>query len=156
MSKISNGIIGITRNETARDRFCITWCESSLISENTKTCYTLEDSDNRAISTRKEGLPSKQKEDGGKVEELVKYFAEYKLFYLEAVYLQSTEPLGADIENEDAVKTSVISLYSKDVASIEISDDLITSKDRGVALTYRFIKERPNTTICFYIEKGKQ
>ena len=35
----------------------------SVISENTKTLYALEDSDQRALSTRKEGLPSKQKED---------------------------------------------------------------------------------------------
>ena len=47
-----------------------------------KTLYALEDSDQRAISTRKEMLASKKKEGGGKVEELVKYFAEYKLFDL--------------------------------------------------------------------------
>ena len=28
--KISNGIIGITRNDTARDKFCITWAERSF------------------------------------------------------------------------------------------------------------------------------
>ena len=72
----------------------------------------------------------------------MKYFAEYKLFDLEAVSLQSTEQLGANKENEDAVATSLISLCSKDVASMEISDDLITAKDRGVALAYKFINER--------------
>ena len=30
--KISNGIIGITRNDTARDKFCITWAERSFVS----------------------------------------------------------------------------------------------------------------------------
>ena len=46
MCKISNGIIGITHNDTARDRFCITWCERLLISENkkivTRELYLLE------------------------------------------------------------------------------------------------------------------
>lgn len=39
MCKISNGIIGITRNDPARDRFCTTWAQRSHISQETKTLY---------------------------------------------------------------------------------------------------------------------
>ena len=34
--KMQNGIIGITRNDQARDRFCVTWSERSQISEDTR------------------------------------------------------------------------------------------------------------------------
>jgi hypothetical protein len=62
MCKISNGIIGITRNDPARDRFCATWAERSNISHDTKYLYGIieEDVDQQAISTRKDSLPSKK------------------------------------------------------------------------------------------------
>ena len=31
LCKVTNGILGITRNNTARDMFCVTWDERSLI-----------------------------------------------------------------------------------------------------------------------------
>jgi hypothetical protein len=40
--KISNGIIGITRNDTARDKFCITWAERSYISHSTRCLLEIE------------------------------------------------------------------------------------------------------------------
>ena len=46
--KISNGIIGITRNDTARDKFCITW--AAFISHSTKVMLGLEDSNDENIS----------------------------------------------------------------------------------------------------------
>ena len=36
MCKISNGIIGITRNDPARNLFCVTWAEHSHVSHETK------------------------------------------------------------------------------------------------------------------------
>ena len=53
--KISNGIIGITRNDTARDKFCITWAERSYISHSTKCLLDVENEDEgQMISTRKD------------------------------------------------------------------------------------------------------
>ena len=43
--EISNGIIGITRNDTARDKFCITWVERSYISHSTKCLLDVENKD---------------------------------------------------------------------------------------------------------------
>ena len=39
--KLSNGINGITWNDTARDRFCTTWSERSQISEDTLHLFGL-------------------------------------------------------------------------------------------------------------------
>lgn len=63
MCKISNGIIGITRNDTARDRFCVTWDERSHVSHDTKVLYGLEKEKEEAISTRKDALPSRKNYD---------------------------------------------------------------------------------------------
>ena len=41
--KIQNGIVGITRNDQARHRFCVTWSERSQISEDTRHLFGLED-----------------------------------------------------------------------------------------------------------------
>ena len=41
--KMQNGIIGITRNDQARDRFCVTWSERTQVSEDTRHLFGLED-----------------------------------------------------------------------------------------------------------------
>ena len=60
MCKISNGIIGITQNNQAMDRFCTTWAERSHVSLDTKHLFGLED-DDQAISIRKDALPEQMK-----------------------------------------------------------------------------------------------
>lgn len=54
--KLSNGIIGITKNDTARDRFCTTWSERSQISEDKMQLFGRcnEDKEDN-FSTRKDG-----------------------------------------------------------------------------------------------------
>jgi hypothetical protein len=48
---VSNGIIGITRNDTARDKFCITWAERSVVSHSTRVMFGLEEAYDENIST---------------------------------------------------------------------------------------------------------
>ena len=40
LCKLNNGIIGITRNDSARDKFCITWAFRSNISQKMRALYT--------------------------------------------------------------------------------------------------------------------
>ena len=47
--KVQNGIIGITRNDQARDKFCVTWPERSRILQGTRCLFSLED-DEEAIT----------------------------------------------------------------------------------------------------------
>ena len=58
--KVTGGIIGITRNDPARDKFCTTWSERSQIAEVTYCLFGLrdEDADADTFSTRKDALPS--------------------------------------------------------------------------------------------------
>ena len=41
--KMHNDISGITRNDQARDGFCVTWSELSRISQETRSLFNLED-----------------------------------------------------------------------------------------------------------------
>ena len=41
--KMQNGIIGITRNDQTREKFCDTWAERSRISQDTQFIFNLED-----------------------------------------------------------------------------------------------------------------
>ena len=43
MCKVSSGITGITRNGTARDKFCITWAQRFVISDATRDLLGLVD-----------------------------------------------------------------------------------------------------------------
>jgi hypothetical protein len=86
--------------------------------------YHLEDEDDSEdISTRKEFLPSRMLMAEEAVQSLVKQFVRFKVFN---VHIQSAE------DSEDT--TSVINLTSlatKDVASEEIENDLLTAFERG-------------------------
>ena len=57
--KMQNEIIGITRNDQARDRFCVTWSERSQISEDTKHLFGLEDDEEESSFTRFDSLASR-------------------------------------------------------------------------------------------------
>jgi hypothetical protein len=77
LCKTSQGIIGITRNDSARDRFCTTWSERSKISLDTKIMFGM-DAEEDAISTMKEGLPSRVKLDEEAVKQFIEQFKDFK------------------------------------------------------------------------------
>ena len=62
LCKLSNGIIGITKTDSARDRFCITCGERAIISEATKYLLGIGDED-ESLTTRKDSFfcPEHQK-----------------------------------------------------------------------------------------------
>ena len=68
--KISNGIIGITRKDTARDKFCMTWAERSYISYCIRMLFGLEDEAKDIISTRKDAQPGRVRVDESAVTSL--------------------------------------------------------------------------------------
>ena len=47
---MQNGIIGITRNDQARDRFCVTWSDRTLISEDTRHLFGVEDDEESSFT----------------------------------------------------------------------------------------------------------
>ena len=82
--KISNGIIGMTRNDTARDKFCITLAERSYISHSTKCLLDVENEDEgQMISRRKDAQPSRIQLDEDSVTKLEEVFSRFNVFDLE-------------------------------------------------------------------------
>ena len=51
-------VIGITRNEQARDNFSVTWSEQLRISQETRPLFYLEDTDEETVSCHSDSLPS--------------------------------------------------------------------------------------------------
>ena len=80
LCKITNGIIGITRNDTARDRFCVTWDEISIRSNAIKDLHGLDNDEDESISTDKGALPPGEQNDEADVVHLVEQFTRFKIF----------------------------------------------------------------------------
>ena len=68
--KMQNGIKGITRNDQARDRFCVTWSERTQISEDTRHLFGLEDDEEESSFTRFDSLASRRVRDADDVAKL--------------------------------------------------------------------------------------
>ena len=72
--KISNGVIGITLNDTARDKFCLSWNEKALVLADTRRLFGLSDEDCTTFTSRKEADPSRLQTDEKNVINLMTQF----------------------------------------------------------------------------------
>ena len=142
--KLSNGIIGITQNDTARDRFCTTWSERSQISEDTLQLFGLcKDDAEVDFTTRKDGLPSKRIQDWDAVAKLETQFRRFKVF---------TE-IDQDATSGDV---KLRSLTTNDLATDGITTDLLTAEEKGVELVKQNVKERLVERSVPFFEKQKR
>lgn len=162
MCKISNGIIGITRNDSARDRFCATWAERSRISNDTKHLYGLldDEDDEQAISTRKDSLPSKRNYDHKAVSDLKMQFERFDVFKIDIRGEVASETASGETNNDSEVATispehkevpPLIALASRDVAAQDIQKELLCAERKGVTLVETFVRERlESKTVHFF------
>jgi hypothetical protein len=163
MCKISNGIIGITRNDPARDRFCTTWAERSHITNDTKVLFGLDDDpEEEAISTHKGTLPSSVTQSENAIQKLVAQFQSFNVFRVnlkkssrddiddvnEQISLHSFTPGCTNIEQDNmaqhfpAKTLQLISISSNDVATEAIKTDLLTAEERGKKLVQHNAQQR--------------
>ena len=66
-----NGIIGITRNDKSRDKFCVTYPEWSRILQDTRCLFNLEDDEEEITFVRLDSLLSQRKRNIDDVKKLV-------------------------------------------------------------------------------------
>ena len=138
MCQMQNGIIGITRNDQARDKFCVTWPERSRISQDTRSLLNQEDDEDEATFTRYDSLPSRMKRDVDDVKKLVKQLTRFDVFKT-----QTTLARGEDGENDnEAMRIPLVSLATKDIASCDIVRDLLAAEDRGKQQLVNNVKQR--------------
>ena len=76
--KVAGGLVGITRTESARDRWCLTYNERAMLSEDTKEMF--------GIGTAKDGVGHKDlgkarvQRDEEDVQRLMSHFRRYDVF----------------------------------------------------------------------------
>ena len=126
---MSNGIIGITKTDSARDRFCITWGERAIISEATKYLLGIGDED-ESLTTRKDSFLSRTSKDEADVKSLAEQFERFGIFSV-------CRPKVAAV---DEVNTAEASLY--DIATEDIKNYLLTANTRGVELVRKYVSIR--------------
>ena len=129
--ELSKGIIGIPRNDTARDRFWTTWSERSQISEDSLHLFGLRNDDfEEDSSTRKDGLPSKLTWDWEALSKLEAQVRRFKVF--------TTSDQADGLPNVTQLK----SLTINDVATEEIATYLLTADGRRENVVLENVKEK--------------
>ena len=147
MCKISNGIIGITWNDPARDRFCATWAERSHVSHETRVLLGLKE-DSQAISTRKDALPARMKNDEKAVKELVYQFNRFNVFritltlHVPGILFTVNENIAESTQNTDSEIPQLIALTTNDVATKDIQDDILCARERGIEFVKKNAQQR--------------
>ena len=113
------GITGITRTESARDRWCLTYNERAKLSDDTKEMF--------GIRTAKDGVGHKDlgkarvQRDEDDVQRLMSHFRTYDVF-------RKTENL--------------VVVTTGDVASEEIKQDLLGAEEIGNTIVNEFVQVR--------------
>ena len=157
-ARYQNGNIGITRNDTARDKFCLTWAERSFISHSTKVMLGLEDSNDENISIRKEAQPSRKKLDKDTVESLKVQFMRFDAFKL-PVSEKGVPVITQDMESQEREsRLQLTSVATNDVATSQTQQDMLSAENQGRQLvsehvTSWFIEE--NVSFFYSLKKNR-
>ena len=141
--KMNNGIIGITRNDQARDKFCITWGTRSNVSQTIRSLLGDIDEELEHTFTRHDCLPSRVALDEQHVQALMEQLDNYDIFCRSGLNIEDL-PEDQVIEFEKPICDSpqLVSLATKDVASAEIVKDLMEAKTKSVEAIVQNVQER--------------
>jgi len=115
-----NNIIGITRNDQAGDKFCVTWSERSRISQETVSLFNLEDDNKESVFCRSDTLPSQTRCGADDVKKLA-----IRGFDVFVLHMKSAKE-SRDTYSETMDKP-LVSLATKETASSEVVSDLLTA-----------------------------
>lgn len=116
--KVAGGLAGITRTDSARDRWCLTYNERAKLSEDTKTLFNV--SGKEGDSHRELGK-ARMRRDEEDVLKLVSCFTKYEVF-------RQAENLGA--------------VTTGDVANEEMRHDLLGAEEIGKTIVKEFVQDR--------------
>ena len=117
--KVVGGLVGITRTESARERWCLTYNERAKLSEDTKTMFNVRGG--KEGDSHRELGKARMRRDEEDVLKLVSCFARYEVF--------------RQAEN-------LVSVTTGDVASEEIKHDLLGTEETGKTVIKEFVQHR--------------
>ncbi|WAR24223.1 P52K-like protein [Mya arenaria] len=149
LCKLNNGIIGITRNDSARDKFCITWAFRSNISQKMRALYTdtSGDDEDEFTSTRADFQRSRVDLDESHVQALLQYLDIRDVFCCKGLDLLTEVDIETDNADNNLVLpvrecSKLVSIATKDVATTEITKNLVEARDQGAARVLQNAHER--------------
>jgi hypothetical protein len=120
IGKISGGLVGITRVDTARERWCLTYNVRARLSEDTRKMFGLEsESDSRMHVEAGPSRIKRDEEDVLKIEGILKEF-----------------------QVLDRVGPELMCISTSDVANENVKEDLLNAHKRGTEAVSKFISER--------------
>ena len=116
--KTAGGLVEITRTDSARDRWCLTYNERAQLSEDTKAMFGT--GSEKECDHRDSGK-SRMRQDEEGVLRLVSQFKKYDVF---------------------RHTTDLVAVTTGDVASAEIKEDLLEAEETGKAAIKEFVNDR--------------
>ena len=135
---MQNGIIGITRNDQTRDKFCVTWAERSRISQDTRYLFNLEDEEEETTFTRSDSLPSQMKHDADDVKKLITQLTRLDVFRVTTALREEED---GDMESISG-DIPLVSLAATDSAPTDVVSDLLRAEERGKLHVITNLKQR--------------
>lgn len=138
--KASGGIIGLTRNDQARDRLCVTWSVRTEISQQTKLLFGLLDDEEEITYNRNDSQTARIKSEEAKIKELMQLFGSLDVFGISFYQKHTVTPVESSEHRQPESK--LVSIATKDVAGDEITKDLLSCENRGKTLVNEFTKKR--------------
>ena len=116
--KVAGGLVGITRTDSERDRWCLTYNGRAKLSEDTKTMFN---AGGKEGDSHRELGKARMRRDEEDVLKLVSCFMKYEVF--------------RQAEN-------LVSVTTGDVASEEIRHDLLGAEEIGKTIVKEFVQDR--------------
>ena len=129
--KVAGGLIGITRLESARERWCLTFNQRSDIAQETMDMYGLQSDDTEEKQKPKEIGASRIRRDEEDVKLIEQQLKEFNLF---------------SIDQQD-----LVAIASRDVAPEELGNALLNAEHRGNDKIKLFVNKRLKShEVCFH------
>ena len=116
--KVAGGLVGITRTDSARDRWCLTYNERAKLSEDTKEMFNVLE---RECTSAKDLGKARMRQDAEDVAKLEAQFTKYKVF---------------------RCTSDLVVVTTGDVASNAIKQDLLGIKEIGKKVIKEFVETR--------------
>ena len=108
--KVAGGVVGITRTDSARDRWCLTYNERAKLSEDTKEMFNVLE---RECTSAKDLGKARMRQDAEDVAKLEAQFTKYEVF---------------------RCTSDLVVVTTRDVASNAIKQDLLVRKSSKSSL----------------------
>lgn len=137
VGKVAGGLVGITRSEGARDQWCLTFNERSRIVNETSTMLDIRTADDEySPSHHKEAGPSRIQRDRDDVQKLVEQLNRFGIF---------------QHQNDH-----VVNLATRDIASQQITEALLTAHEQGREKMDDFVDQRLIKKVVGFHDKLRQ